>query len=125
MTQCLGRAFAKEELIVARESAQLPNAKPGAVTAVTVVNAVSAFPSEAVCGVAVNLSAWGRAVSEAPNAQHEAVRRGRTPAFTTVTAVATRFGVWELGPTARDYQLLFGERPSETLRLAPFSRCYL
>ena len=40
------------------------------------------------------------------------------PAFTTVTAVATRFGVWELGRFARDYQLLFGERPSETLRHA-------
>ena len=34
----------------------------------------------------------------------------------TVTGVAAQFGVWELGRFARDYQLLFGERPSETLR---------
>jgi len=40
------------------------------------------------------------------------------PSATTVTQVATRFGVWELGRLARDYQGLFGERPSETLRHA-------
>ena len=42
--------------------------------------------------------------------------RGADPTVTTVTGVATQFGVWELGRLARDYQLLFGERPSETLR---------
>jgi AraC-like DNA-binding protein len=40
------------------------------------------------------------------------------PSVTTVTQVATQFGVWELGRLARDYQGLFGERPSETLRHA-------
>jgi len=40
------------------------------------------------------------------------------PSVTTITQVATRFGVWELGRLARDYQGLFGERPSETLRCA-------
>ena len=42
--------------------------------------------------------------------------RGADPTVTTVTGVATQFGVWELGRLARDYHLLFGERPSETLR---------
>ncbi len=34
----------------------------------------------------------------------------------TVTEIATQFGVWHFGRMARDYRLLFGELPSETLR---------
>ena len=34
----------------------------------------------------------------------------------TVTEIATRFGVWQFGRFARDYRVLFGELPSETLR---------
>jgi methylphosphotriester-DNA--protein-cysteine methyltransferase len=44
------------------------------------------------------------------------VLQNADPSVTTVTRVATQFGVWELGRLAQDYQLLFGERPSETLR---------
>jgi len=38
------------------------------------------------------------------------------PSVATVTEVATQFGVWQFGRLARDYRLLFGELPSETLR---------
>jgi AraC family transcriptional regulator, ethanolamine operon transcriptional activator len=34
----------------------------------------------------------------------------------TVTSIATHFGVWQFGRLARDYRILFGELPSETLR---------
>jgi len=42
--------------------------------------------------------------------------RNSDPARATVTEIATRFGVWELGRLARDYRHLFGELPSATLR---------
>ena len=38
------------------------------------------------------------------------------PTVATVTGIAMQFGVWELGRFARDYRVLFGEPPSETLR---------
>ena len=38
------------------------------------------------------------------------------PSKATVASIATRFGVWQFGRMARDYRLLFGELPSETLR---------
>jgi len=38
------------------------------------------------------------------------------PSLTTITGIAADFGVWQLGRFARDYRLLFGELPSETLR---------
>jgi len=38
------------------------------------------------------------------------------PSRATVTEIAIRFGVWQLGRFARDYRLLFRELPSETLR---------
>ena len=41
--------------------------------------------------------------------------RSANPEGTTVTEVASRFGVWEFGRFARDYRLLFGEVPSATL----------
>lgn len=48
---------------------------------------------------------------------HEAraALRSASPATTTVTAVAARFGFWHFGRFAARYRRLFGERPSETL----------
>jgi AraC family transcriptional regulator, ethanolamine operon transcriptional activator len=38
------------------------------------------------------------------------------PKRATVTEIATRLGAWQFGRLARDYRMLFGELPSETLR---------
>lgn len=52
---------------------------------------------------------------------HQVHRRLRQsdPAFTSVTAVATRHGFWELGRFSVAYRRLFGESPSVTLHRAP------
>jgi transcriptional regulator GlxA family with amidase domain len=36
-----------------------------------------------------------------------------------VTDIATRFGFWQLGRFSVEYQALFGESPSTTLRYPP------
>jgi AraC-like DNA-binding protein len=45
--------------------------------------------------------------------------REEEPDATSVTAVGTRYGFWELGRFAVVYQSLFGESPSATLRRQP------
>jgi len=45
--------------------------------------------------------------------------RQAEPNTTTVTDIATRYGSWQLGRFAVEYQALFGEAPSVTLRRQP------
>ena len=45
--------------------------------------------------------------------------REEAPDATSMTDVATRYGFWQLGRFAVEYQSLFGESPSATLRQLP------
>ncbi len=46
----------------------------------------------------------------------QALRQG-APGTSTVTDIAARFGFWNFGRFAVEYRALFGEKPSETLRM--------
>lgn len=46
---------------------------------------------------------------------HRRLKRA-TAKTTRVTAIAQQYGFWSAGHFTRDYQKMFGERPSETLK---------
>ena len=55
------------------------------------------------------------------NAARSALRSAE-PGSVRVSDIAARFGIWEWGRFSRDYQQLFGELPSATLRRRDLSR---
>lgn len=64
--------------------------------------------------------AFARVLDVSPLAYVKAARlnhaRSKLKAAASVTEAATACGFWHFGHFARDYQAMFGERPSETLR---------
>jgi methylphosphotriester-DNA--protein-cysteine methyltransferase len=78
---------------------------------VLVLNELYGRPSKSIFGVGPTTYLKMRMLHQARD-----MLKNSDPCATSVTKIAVGLGIWELGRFSHDYQMLFDELPSETLR---------